>query len=202
MDGGGVSGDVGGARIGPNAITQLVAVLDRVEERAFRDQVMAAAGVAAPDPNLGMIPEADAAAMHLAVRMAAPERAEGLLRLAGLETGRYILRHRIPPAAQWAIRALPSSIGARVLAKAIARHSWTFAGSGTFDIAGWQPLVFAVWGNPLVAGLRGKDPVCHWHAAVFEQLFSCLVYPGCVVREVSCIATGGAACRFEVHPCG
>ena len=38
---------VGGARIGPNAITQLVAVLDRVEGRAFRDQVMAAAGRAA-----------------------------------------------------------------------------------------------------------------------------------------------------------
>ena len=200
MDGGFVPVAASEARIGPNAITQLVAVLDRVEGRGFRDQVMAAAGVAVPDPALGMIPQADAAAVHLALRMAVPERAEGLLRLAGLATGSYILRHRIPRFAQWVIRALPAPLGARVLAGAIARHAWTFAGSGTFRVAGWKPLTFEVAGNPLVAGLRGDHPLCHWHAAVFERLFARLVWKGCVVREVACAAAGDAACRFEVVP--
>ena len=200
MDGGFVPVAAAEARIGPNAITQLVAVLDRVEGRALRDQVMAAAGVAVPDPALGMIPQADAAAVHLALRMAVPERAEGLLRLAGLATGSYILRHRIPRAAQWVIRALPAPLAARVLAGAIARHSWTFAGSGAFRIAGWKPLTFEVAGNPLVAGQRGDHPMCHWHAAVFERLFARLVWKGCVVREVACAAAGDGVCRFEIVP--
>lgn len=200
MDGGYVPVAASEARIGPNAITQLVAVLDRVEGRGFRDQVMAAAGVAVPDPALGMIPQADAAAVHLALRTAVPERAEGLLRLAGLATGSYILRHRIPRFAQWVIRALPAPLAARVLAGAIARHSWTFAGSGTFRVTGWKPLTFEVAGNPLVAGPRGEHPMCHWHAAVFERLFARLVWKGCVVREVACAAAGDGVCRFEVVP--
>lgn len=200
MDGGFVPVPSVAARIGPNAITQLVAVLDRIEGRAFRDSVMDQAGVGVPDPALGMIPEADAAAVHLALRAVAPERAEGLLRLAGLATGSYILKHRIPRPAQWVIRALPAPLGARVLAGAIARHSWTFAGSGAFRIAGWRPLTFEVEGNPLVAGLRADHPLCHWHAAVFERLFARLVWRSCVVREVDCCGAGGAVCRFEVLP--
>jgi divinyl protochlorophyllide a 8-vinyl-reductase len=200
MDGAHVPVPPAEARIGPNAITQLVAVLDRREGRAFRDRVMAAAGVAVPDAALGMIPQAEAAAVHLALRRAAPERAEGLLRLAGLATGSYILRHRIPRAAQWAIRALPAPLGARVLAGAIARHSRTFAGSGAFRITGWHPLTFEVAGNPLVAGQRADHPLCHWHAAVFERLFARLVWRACVVREVACCGAGDAVCRFEVLP--
>jgi divinyl protochlorophyllide a 8-vinyl-reductase len=200
MDGGFVPVAAAEARIGPNAITQLVSVLDRMEGRAFRDQVMGAAGVAVPDPALGMIPEAEAAAVHLALRMAVPERAESLLRLAGLATGSYILKHRIPRVAQWVIRALPAPLGARVLAGAIAKHSWTFAGSGRFRIVGWRPLTFEVAGNPLVAGLRSDHFACHWHAAVFERLFARLVWKGCVVREVACIAAGDPVCRFELRP--
>lgn len=200
MDGGFVPVAAAEARIGPNAITQLVAVLDRVEGRGVRAAVMAEAGVAVPDPDLGMIPERDAAAVHRALRVVLPERAEGLLRLAGLATGSYILQHRIPQPAQWAIRALPAPIGARLLAGAIARHSWTFAGSGQFRIVGWHPLTFEVVGNPLVAGLRAEGPICHWHAAVFERLFARLVWKGCVVRETRCRAAGDAACRFEVLP--
>lgn len=200
MDGGFVPVAAAEARIGPNAITQLVAVLDRVEGRRVRSAVMAEAGVAVPDPDLGMIREGEAAAVHQALRVVLPERAEGLLRLAGLATGSYILTHRIPTAAQWVIRALPAPLGARLLAGAIARHSWTFAGSGTFRIAGWHPLTFEVVRNPLVAGLRADHALCHWHAAVFERLFARLVWKGCVVREVACIAAGDPVCRFEVLP--
>ncbi|NBE08272.1 bacteriochlorophyll 4-vinyl reductase [Paragemmobacter ruber] len=189
------------ARIGPNAITQLVGVLDHCEGPHFRDAVMSRAGVVVPDPAAGMIPEGDAAAVHHALRALAPARAETLLRSAGLATGSYILRHRIPRAAQLLIRALPAGIAARVLSGAITRHSWTFAGSGGFRVAGWHPLTFEVTQNPLVAGLQADHPLCHWHAAVFERLFAHLVWPGCRVHETACRAAGATLCRFEVDPC-
>jgi divinyl protochlorophyllide a 8-vinyl-reductase len=200
MDGGHAP-DTSVARIGPNAITQLVAVLDREEGRLFRDAVMARAGVMVPDPTAGMIPEGEAAAVHHALRALTPDRAEVLLRAAGLATGSYILQHRIPRLAQAAIRSLPAPIGARVLSAAIARHSWTFAGSGRFRVVAGHPLTFEVTENPLVAGLQADRPLCHWHAAVFERLFAQLVWPACRVRETACRATDGAICRFEVQPC-
>jgi divinyl protochlorophyllide a 8-vinyl-reductase len=190
------------ARIGPNAITQLVNVLDQVEGRRQRDAVMALAAVSVPDPAKGMIPEAEAAAVHLALRRIAPDRAEALLRLAGLATGRYILKHRIPRLAQALIRTLPSALGARVLTAAISRHSWTFAGSGRFLVISRYPLTFEVVANPLVAHERATHPICHWHAAVFEELFSALVWPDCSVRELACCAMGDPACRFQILPHG
>lgn len=190
--------DVSGALIGPNAILQTVAILDRYEGRGARDRVMARAAVPMPD-GAAMIPEGQAAAMHRAVHRELPDRSEGLLRLAGLATGDYILRHRIPRLAQMLIRAMPAPLAARVLAKAIERHAWTFVGSGAFRVTRGRPLVFEVLDNPL------RDPdghPCVWHAAVFERLFQRLVWPACAVREVECIAAGGALCRFEVWPKG
>jgi divinyl protochlorophyllide a 8-vinyl-reductase len=187
------------ARIGPNAILQLVAVLDHCEGAALRHRVMARAGVVLPPPDSGMIPETEAAAVHLALREVLPGRAEGLLRLAGIATADYILAHRIPRLARLLIRALPGVLGARLLTAAIARHAWTFAGSGGFRVAGRHPLTFEVAGNPLTAGLRSDHPMCDWHAAVFERLFARLVWPAVEVEEVACTATGAAACRFVLH---
>lgn len=187
------------ALIGPNAIWQTLSVLDRYEGSATCERVMARAGVTVPPPQSGMIPETDAAAVHRAVYRELPERGGGLLRLAGLATGDYILRHRIPPLAQRLIRALPAPLGARLLAAAIARHAWTFAGSGGFRVVTGRPLVFEVTDNPL------RDPdghPCLWHAAVFERLFARLVWPSVIVREVECLAQGGAVCRFELWPKG
>lgn len=187
-----------GALIGPNAILQTVAILDRLEGRAMRERVMARAAVPMPD-GTAMIPETHAAAMHRAVHRELPDRGEGLLRLAGLATGDYILCHRIPALAQLLIRALPGPLGARLLAAAIARHAWTFAGSGSFLVRHGRPLVFELRDNPL------RDPdghPCVWHAAVFERLFRRLVWPACTVHEVECLATGGALCRFELWPKG
>lgn len=193
---------VGGARIGPNAILQLIAVLDREEGRVTRDLIVTSAGVAVPPPDSGMIPETDAARLHLAVRQVLPDRADGILRQAGLATGEYILRHRIPRAAQWLIRALPAPLAARVLSAAIARHAWTFAGSGSFRIRRGRMLVFEVVNNPLAMGLTAAHPLCDWHAAVFERLFSRLVWPGCQVHEVACIAKGDPACLFQIRKAG
>lgn len=189
-------------RIGPNAILQTIGILDRYEGRATRDLVMETAGVSVPPPDSGMLPEGDCAAVHRAVRMCLPDRAEGLLRLSGLATGDYILKHRIPGPAKALIRALPGFLGARLLVSAISRHAWTFTGTGRFCVTGWHPLTFEVSGNPLIWGERDTEPLCHWHAAVFERLLSRLVWRSVVVTEVACEAMGAAACRFEVHPRG
>jgi divinyl protochlorophyllide a 8-vinyl-reductase len=203
------------ARIGPNAIHQLVAVLDRREGRAARDGLCAIAGIVPPPPDAGLWPEAEAAALHRAVRRALPGRAAAILSEAGAATGDYILAHRIPRPAQWALRRMPRALAARLLARAVAAHAWTFAGSGTFRIAGDRiasaadaagerrpapALVFEIEGNPLIAGERADRPLCAWHAAVFARLFSRLVWPEAAVTETCCAARGDARCRFELAP--
>ncbi|HSF64122.1 MAG TPA: bacteriochlorophyll 4-vinyl reductase [Paracoccaceae bacterium] len=185
--------------IGPNALLQLISVLDRHEGRATRDLLFEAAGVAPPPPDAGMWPEDQAGAVHRMVRQALPDRADGLLRLAGQATADYILANRIPAVAQVLIRALPGPLAARVLSGAIERHAWTFAGSGRFRIVSRRPLVFEVAGNPLIRGEVALHPMCHWHAAVFERLFRRLVWRRAVVEEAACAAVGAPACRFEIR---
>jgi divinyl protochlorophyllide a 8-vinyl-reductase len=63
VDGGAYHGVADGALIGPNAILQLVSVLDRLEGSGLRARVMRAARVNVPPPDSGMIPEVQAAAV-------------------------------------------------------------------------------------------------------------------------------------------
>jgi len=186
-------------RIGPNAILQLADVLERRWGGDRLSAVLAEAGVSRPPPDAGMLPEADCAAVHQAVRRLLPGP-EGLLEEAGLATGDYILAHRIPKVAQAVLRLLPGNLAAPVLTRAIARHSWTFAGTGEFRVEGARPLLVSVARNPLVAGWRADTPQCIWHVAVFRRLYGRLVWPGVAVREVACCACGDPACRFEISP--
>jgi divinyl protochlorophyllide a 8-vinyl-reductase len=195
MDGGGVFPQMSAERIGPNAILQLVRVLDHCEGRALRDRVMAVADVALPPDDAGMWPEAECRAVHLAVYLVAPDRAEGLLRLAGTATADYILTHRIPRAAQLAIRGLPGVVAARVLTAAIARNAWTFVGSGRFAVTSRHPLEYQIADNPLDLGTGTR---CVWHAGVFERLFRRLVWPSAMVSD----SRGEAICRFVIRPRG
>lgn len=185
------------ALIGPNAVLQHLPVLDAALGRKLRDALLYRAEVVEPPPDSGMIPQDQVARLHQAVRLYLPDRAVAVQRAAGLATGDYILRHRIPRPAQALIRALPAALGARLLAAAIGKHAWTFAGSGQFAVAGRRPLRFEIARNPLACG-PAHGPVCHWHAAVFERLFSALVWPGVEVRETACCACGAPACRFDL----
>lgn len=186
-------------RIGPNAILQLVDVLERRGEGELLSAVLAEAGVQRPSREAGMLPEADCAAVHQALRRLTPA-AEALLEEAGLATGDYILTHRIPKLAQGVLRALPGFLAGPVLTKAIARHSWTFAGTGEFRVEDSRPLVVSVARNPLVAGWGADGPQCIWHVAVFRRLYGRLVWPSVSVKETACCACGDAACRFEILP--
>ncbi len=189
----------GAARIGPNAVLQHLPVLDAEIGEALRNALLYRAEIEAPPADAGMLPEDQVARLHDAVRLYLPDRAARIQRAAGLATGEYILAHRIPRLVQRLIRALPSPLGARLLAAAIAKHAWTFAGSGRFRVVSHAPLVFEIAQNPL-AQMEAQAPICHWHAAVFERLFSEMVWSSTRVHEVSCSATGALACRFQIGP--
>lgn len=187
-----------GARIGPNAVLQHLPVLDAALGERMRGALMHRAGVPVPPPDCGMLPEEQVIPLHRAVWLFVPDRAETIQRAAGLAVGDYILANRIPRLAQALIRALPSRLGARLLSAAIAKHAWTFAGSGIFTIASRDPLTFSIARNPLAVG--PLHPSCHWHAAVFERLFQRLVWPQALVIETACCAAGDAACLFRILP--
>jgi len=180
--------------IGPNAILQLLPVLERAGGIDFRDQVMAAAGVFEAPSDDAMMPEAPAARMHQALRAIEPDMAPSLAWAAGERTAQYIMAHRIPKAAQVILKVLPAALAGPILSKAIAQHAWTFAGSGTFRVAG--PLTFEIADNPIVRGELSEVPLCHWHRAVFETLFRTLVDRRLRCEEQSCCAMGAPACRF------
>lgn len=95
---------------------------------------------------------------------------------------------------------LPARLGARLLTAAIARHAWTFAGSGQFRVMSQSPLTFEIVANPLIAGEEAQGPLCHWHAAVFQRLYRRLVWPRARVDELACAAAGAPGCRFVIWP--
>ncbi len=188
----------GEARIGPNAILQLVPVLDDRLGVDSREALCRDAGIVElPDGN-SMVDEAPIARLHQAMRREAPALAPELARRAGVATGDYILAHRIPGFAKVVLRLLPQRFSAPLLARAIEKHAWTFAGSGAFRIASMNPMVFEIVDNPVVRGELATDPVCDWHAAVFERLFRRLVSDDYRAFETKCAAAGGDCCRFEL----
>lgn len=192
-------------RIGPNAITQLESVLQARLGRQETARLFTRAGVDhhLRQPPAGMVDERDVARLHHQARRALPPpEAHRILVEAGDRTGRYILANRIPRPVVLVLRRLPASVSARLLARAIARHAWTFAGSGAFEIRhNAEPgLTIAEIGhNPVVALDTSETPICGWHAAVFQRLFGELVDPATTVHETDCCATGAPACRFEIR---
>lgn len=184
------------ARIGPNAILQHLPVLDALIGPARRVALLHRAGVAEPPPDAGLWPEDEVARLHRAIWLHLPDLAPAIQAAAGRATADYLLARRIPGPAQRLIRALPAWLGARVLAGAIARNAWTFAGSGRFRILAHRPLTVEIAANPLAEGTGGGS--CHWHAAVFARLFEALVWPRVRVTETACCAAGAPACRFVI----
>ena len=183
--------------IGPNAILQMIPILDQLGGKARRTQMLARAGIFdLPDGN-SMIPEADAARLHHQLRLEEPDMAPILAAHGGVRTADYILAHRIPQPAQKILKLLPAWAAARVLSKAISKHAWTFAGSGVFRVS--SPWAFEIDGNPLIRGETSETCLCDWHAAVFARLYQELVTPRARCAETTCGAQGhGRPCRFEI----
>lgn len=186
------------AWIGPNALLQLIPVLDRALGAPDRVRLFARTAAGAV-PSDRMVPEGPVAKVHRAVRARLPDQAQALMQEAGRGTADYILAHRIPKPAQRLLRALPRGLAAPLLARAIARNAWTFAGSGQFRIVSLHPMVFEIADNPVVRGEAALHPVCDWHVAVFRRLFAALADPGVTVTETECCACGAPACRFVLR---
>jgi len=186
-------------RVGPNAALQTFAALRARGEGSAR-AVAARAGLSAwlDTPPQEMIPQADAARLHEAVRAELPpSQADAVLADAGRRTADYLLANRIPGFAQILLRALPASLAARGLTKAIAANAWTFAGSGRFEAK--PGPVYEIYDNPFCAGASKGRKLCVWHAAVFERLFQALVSRQTAVEETACCAEGSPCCRFRLN---
>ena len=198
---GAMTGD-GMAKIGPNAVTQLIAALDESGLGQIAEPLFKTAGVFdwLEHPPEIMIDEIGVGRLHRTLRSSLPpDRAEDLMRGAGRRTADYLLRVRIPKPAQMVLKALPPLWSARLLVRAITSHAWTFAGSGRFSARAGNPTVFELVGNPLCAGETYAAPACAWHAAVFERLFQVLVSANCRAIETECEARGDPRCRFELR---
>lgn len=192
----------GESRIGPNAILQVAAALRAAAGEEAARRVFAAAGLEAwlDHPPERMVPESAVAALHQALRAELDAaQARHVLQDAGVRTGDYVLAWRIPAPVRTLLRLLPPPLSGPLLLRAIERNAWTFVGSGTFSYRRGRPCLLEIRDNPVVAGERAEQPVCHWHASVFERLFQALVNRRSQVREVECAAAGGEACRFELR---
>lgn len=186
-------------RIGPNAITRLAEALQAQCGEEVARGVFAEAGLThfLRDPPKAMVEEKDVVSLHRAARSLLPAAVvETVSQDAGERTARYLLAHRIPRPVQGLLRVLPPGLAARVLARAITRHAWTFAGSGRFRVERGPPLAFIIADGPVGRSLRSERPACRYFAATFEGLFRALVHPDAAVAEMACQATGAPACVF------
>lgn len=190
------------ARIGPNAITRVEAALtERLGEEACQC-VFSRAGLLRhlANPPTDMVPEADVMRLHAELHVALPQPdADAVAAEAGRQTAEYLLRVRIPHAAQMLLRLLPKATAAAIFTRAIARHAWTFGGSGRFsasrDAGG---LVLLIEDNPAARGFRAERPSCHYFVETFRGLYTAILGNKVRVVETGCEAAGAQACRFRV----
>lgn len=190
------------ARIGPNAVHQLLAVLEEEGGPKLAAHVLAMAGLFDLPPDTGMIDERPVARLHQALRRDRPADAPRLAWAAGEATANYIIARRIPKPVVWLLKLLPARPAAYLLLRSIARHAWTFAGSGRFRVVSTRPIMVEIADNPMVRGEQARHPICFWHVAVFETLFRRLVAPDYMARETTCCACGDGACRIRLTRSG
>jgi len=195
------------AVIGPNAIIQLhTALLQQLGWQDTQD-IFAAAAMThyLQQAPAQMVDELEVARLHRQVRLhCQPWCAKTIMTVAGDLTGLYILNNRIPKPVVWLLRQLPAMLSARLLQRAIDKHAWTFAGSGSFTIgptadAPAGVITASIARNPVVALETSDAPICQWHAAVFQRLFRELIGDATTVTETRCCATGDVACVFSIQ---
>jgi divinyl protochlorophyllide a 8-vinyl-reductase len=189
------------AKIGPNAVIQLVAAI----REAGLDRQLAPIFASCDathwlyHPPGTMLDARRVGRLFRAVRAALPPlRSAALMEDAGRRTADYLLAARIPGPVQLILKILPARIAATILVYAIRRHAWTFAGNGRFTAKAGSPTVCEIVQNPLCAGETSIHPICNWHVAVFQRLFEVLVSPSTRVEETECEAKGNDHCRFVI----
>lgn len=184
--------------IGPNAILQLLPVIEQFKGSKRSEELLIKAGIFEIPDGLSMIPEGAAARLHKQLRLEEPEFAALLSEAAGRKTADYILANRIPKPANILLKGLPKHVSAMMLSRAIERHSWTFVGSGHLRVP--DPWTFELQNNPLIKGEYSETCLCHWHVGVFTRLYQKLVSKRCECIETRCGAQNAdRVCRFCLH---
>jgi divinyl protochlorophyllide a 8-vinyl-reductase len=196
------SGLAAQAVIGPNIVIRTAESLTQAVGADLCARVFADAGLArylgAPPDR--MVSETEVAALYRALPAhLGEEQAWGVARGAGQLTGDYLLAHRIPQVAQRVLACLPRRIAASILLAAIARHAWTFVGSGRFSY-GWTPgLELRIEGSPLCGDPRSAAPIRAFYSACFERVLSAMLGPSLRVEDMTGRAAGVEPCRFDVY---
>lgn len=182
------------ARVGPNAVIQLLNALDSHDPALCRRFAMRN-GVSAylETPPGEMVDEAIPARLFADLCVFLPEAgAESVAVEAGRLTADYVIENRIPAVAKMALRVLPRRVAARFLLRAIERNAWTFVGSGTCRVSTRFGPTISIVGTPLIM------PGLIWHRAVFERLFRRLVWPQCSAQLVSEAEETPGSFRFAI----
>lgn len=185
-------------RIGPNIIIQTAHTLaDRLGTDVAERVLTASTPFSLSGLPTEMVDERSANAL---IRHLADERGPRFMRSvmeeAGRRTGDYLLQHRIPTPARWILPHLPRRLAMRTLLRAVAKHSWTFAGSARVHVTFGDPAVITIRHCPLCATQRATEPVCDFYTGTFRRLLRHLVHPRAWAEEVDCEARGDSACRF------
>jgi divinyl protochlorophyllide a 8-vinyl-reductase len=170
--------------IGPNAALQLAAAMTQMAGVEQTGRLFAAAGLSAwlETPPGEMVPVPEVERLYAVLYRDWPATAAAFCTQAGWRTADYVIANRIPALARGVLRALPAGAAAHLLALAVARNAWTFAGEGRLRLLPGRPMKFLLQGHPLA--FDG----CPWHRAVFQQLFRTFVSPRAAVAHVA--ATG------------
>lgn len=166
-----------GALIGPNAVLQAVAVMERRLGAAETAAILADAQITRLPSGEHMIPEIEALRLHRWLALHDPMGCFVIAEEAGARTADYIIANRIPRAACWLLRRLPAVLAAPLLMAAIRKHAWTFIGAGTFTTTGaWA---FTIDRSGADDTTMPPDSLFQWYAAVFTRLYRALVAPDC-----------------------
>lgn len=188
--------------IGPNAIIQIAAALRQEYGWAAVESIFTAAGLSRylKEMPQEMVAETEVVSLHQSLqKQLGIDAARRISWQAGMRTGDYLLAHRIPKPAQFALRFLPSSLSSRILLHAIARNAWTFAGSGTFRYRAGRPVIISISGGLLSRGMHAFEPICDFYSATFATLFRTLVDSATEVREKARPSPSSDDCVFELR---
>jgi divinyl protochlorophyllide a 8-vinyl-reductase len=188
-------------RVGPNAVNRVAEALAERHGPDLARGVFARAGLSGwlDHPPAVMVPEADVAALHRALlaELGEPE-ARAVAAAAGRRTADYLLAKRIPAPVRVLLRLLPAAPSARLLLRAIARHAWTFCGSGSFAVEQGERVVVTITGGPLRAAGPAAACVAAYYAATFQALFRALVHPNTSVAALRRATEATGACAFAL----
>lgn len=166
------------ARIGPNAIFQLLESVREAHGSRAAFHLLGAAGMEGYVYGLphSMVPEGEVTALYAALqRQYGSAEAAKLSEVAGLRTADYLLAHRIPKLAQRVLETLPPPLASRLLLKAIGHHAWTFSGSARFGWKYGRPLEVWLDGGAWLNSRTARAAARSFYGAVFERLFQKLV---------------------------